>query len=160
MKLHVPASLLLLFIFGCVPQKKLTLQYVADRYTTTQNQSFLTHELLFLHHQDTLRMNVRIPFNHSTYDTVNNGIFHRCFPKKSSIYAFKLKPIRVENIPTEVNSYYKTNAVFKNRRAGAAFREIKKNTEFLHRNPGKYIDIDHRIYEIMEMWPDTDCAFE
>lgn len=148
-----------LVVSACSSQKKITVQYIGQQFTTTQNKSFLNNELLLLKGKDTIRMNVKLPYNSLALDTINNGILYRCFLKQNTLYTFKLKPICPEAIPDAVNSYYKINAVSSKRKC-STFSEIKKDTEFMYRNPGKYIDIDHKIYEIMELWPDKDCAFE
>lgn len=147
------------FAVACSSQKKITVQYIGQHFSTTENKSFLNNELVLLKGKDTIRMNVKLPYNSLTRDTINNGILYRCFLKQNTLYTFKLKPICPEAIPDAVNSYYKVNAV-SSRRKCSTFSEIKKDTEFMYRNPGKYIDIDHKIYEIMELWPDKDCAFE
>ena len=105
-------------------------------------------------------MNVKIPYNSVTGDTVNSGIYRRCFLRPGSIYTFRLKPTAEKDIPETLNTYYKTNGIFHGRRKGAPFSEEKKDTEFMQRNPGSFVDIDHRVYEIIELMPDKDCAYE
>lgn len=158
--LHLPIALFIaLVVSACSSQKKITVQYIGQQFTITQNKSFLNNELLLLKGKDTIRMNVKLPYNSLSLDTINNGILYRCFLKQNTLYTFKLKPICPEAIPEAVNSYYRINAVSSKRKC-SVFSEIKKDTEFIYRNPGKYVDIDHKIYEIMELWPDKDCAFE
>ncbi len=149
----------LLLICACSAQKKMTIQYIGQHYSATQNKSFVNDQLLLLKGRDTIRMNVKLPFDVANSDTINNGILYRCFLKKNKIYTIKLKAIPVDLIPDVVNSYYKLNAVFIKKNS-SHFTEIKKDTDFIQRNPGKYVDIDNKIYELLEIWPDTDCAFE
>jgi hypothetical protein len=118
----------------------------------------VNNELLLLKGNDTIHMNVKLPYNAAESDTINNGILYRCFLKVHKVYTLKLKRICSADIPDVVNSYYKINAV--NGKKCSIFTEIKKDTEFLQRNPGKYVDIDHKIYELTGISPDTDCAYE
>jgi hypothetical protein len=149
----------LICLAACSPQK-LTLRYLGQRYSKTQNKSFVNSELVFLREKDTIRMNLKIPYNSVASDTINTGIYRRCFLKIGSVYTFKLKPTAERDIPEALNSYYKINAVFMGKRKGAPFSEVEKDTEFMQRNPGSFIDIDHRVYEIVELLPDKDCAYE
>jgi hypothetical protein len=159
MKSITICTVLLLFFFACSTQKKITVQYIGQRYSGTQNKSFVNNELLLLKGKDTVHMNVKLPYNSVTGDTINNGILYRCFLKADKLYRIKLKCIRPAVIPDVVNSYYKINLLPSKKRC-ATFTEIKVDTEFLQRNPGKYVDINHRVYELLELSPDTDCAYE
>jgi hypothetical protein len=153
-------ALFILILYGCTTQKKLTLRYIAQRYTRTVNKSFLNNELLFLNGKDTLRMNVKLPYNPVASDTVNTGIYRRCHLKKDRVYSFKLKPVNGKDIPDVLNSYYKLNAIFSSEKRNATYTEVKKDTEFLQRNPGSFIDMNGQVYEIMELMPDQDCDYE
>jgi hypothetical protein len=150
---------LLTVMAACSFQKKITVQYIGQRYTSTENKSFLNNELLLLKGKDTIHMNVKLPFDPATSDTINNGILYRCFLKTNKLYTIKLKSICPADIPDVVNSYYKIN-VLPSKKNCSTFTEIKKDTEFLQRNPGKYVDIGHKIYELTGISPDTDCAYE
>lgn len=150
---------LLFIISSCSTQKKINVQYLNQRFSKTGNKSFLNNELILLKGKDTMRINVKIPYNSVTSDTINNGILYRCFFKPGKIYTLKLKRISVDSIPDAVNSYYKINTIASGKKK-STFKEIKKDTEFIYRNPGKYVDIDNKIYEVRSFWPDIDCAFE
>jgi hypothetical protein len=158
-KTFVLGIALLTVIAACSTQKKITAQYIGQRYTSTQNKSFVNNELLLLKGKDTIHMNVKLPYNLAESDTINNGILYRCFLKTNKLYTIKLKPICPADIPDVVNSYYKINTI-PSKKNCSTFTEIKMDTEFLQRNPGKYVDINNRVYELTGLWPDTDCAFE
>ena len=158
-KFFVTGFIVLSLFSACTTQKKITVQYLGQRYAPTQNKSFLNNTLILLKGNDTVLMNVKLPFDAAAADTINNGILFRCFLKEKQVYTIKLRAIRVDAIPDAVNSYYKINAIFSKKRT-RKFTEVKRDTEFLYRNPGKYVDINHRVYELLEIWPDKDCAFE
>lgn len=119
----------------------------------------MNNELMLLKGKDTIHMNVKLPYNSTESDTINNGILYRCFLKEKRTYTLKLKPICPTDIPEVINSYYRINTI-PTKKNCSSFTEVKKDTEFQQRNPGKYVDIDHRIYELMGISPDTDCAYE
>jgi hypothetical protein len=148
-----------MLLSACSSQKTISVQYIGQRYSGTQNKSFVNNELLLLKGKDTIRMNVKLPYNAAESDTINNGILYRCFLKEHKVYTLKLKRICPAAIPDVVNSYYKLNSA-PDKKNCSTFREIKTDTEFLQRNPGKYVDIDHKIYELTGIAPDTDCAYE
>lgn len=158
-KILIFSTVLLTLLSACSIQKTITVQYIGQQYSSTQNKSFVNNELLLLKGTDTLHMNVKLPYNSATGDTINNGILYRCFLKNNKIYTLKLKRIPPSAIPEVINSYYRVNGA-PGKKNSSTFREIKKDTEFLQRNPGKYVDINHRIYELLELSPDTDCAYE
>jgi hypothetical protein len=149
---------LIALISACSSQKEIIVQYIGQRYSKTQNKSFVNNELLLLKGKDTIHMNVKLPYDPATGDTINGGILYRCFLKADKLYTIKLKCIYAADIPDAVNSYYKINILQPGKRS--SFREIKKDTEYLRRNPGKYVDINNRVYELLQLSPDTDCAFE
>jgi hypothetical protein len=134
-------------------------QYLGQKYGPTFNNNFINNELILLRGKDTIRMNVKLPFDSEKEDTINEGILYRCSLKTDKTYTIKLKPATPKHIPAALNSYYKLNAVFPRKRS-SRFEEIRKTTEYMRTNPGKYVDIDHHVYELLEIWPDTDCAFE
>lgn len=119
----------------------------------------MNNQLLLLKGKDTLKMNVKLPYDPVNADTINNGILYRCFLKEKQVYVLKLKRICPADIPEAVNSYYRINALSSKKKC-STFSEIKTDTEFLQRNPGKYVDINHTIYELTGISPDTDCAYE
>jgi hypothetical protein len=133
---------------------------MGQHYSKTKNKSFVNSELVFLRGKDIIRMNLKIPYNPLTSDTINSGIYRRCYLKPGTLYTFKLRPVKASDIPDVLNSYYKINVVFDGRRRGAPFSEFEKDTEFLQRNPGSFVDIDSKVYEITELMPDRDCAYE
>jgi hypothetical protein len=157
-RFFVLGIVVLIMIFACSTQKKITVQYIGQRYSSTQNKSFVNNELLLLKGNDTIHMNVKLPYNSAESDTVNSGILYRCFLKTNKLYTIKLKPICPADIPDVINSYYKINAIPK--KNCSTFTEVKMDTEFQRRNPGKYVDIDHKLYELTGIVPDTDCAYE
>ena len=156
---YIAAIISLILVSACSSQKTITVQYIGQNFSSTFNKSFVNNELLLLKEKDTIRMNVKLPYDPVTGDTINNGILYRCHLKEKRSYVLKLKPICPLDIPEVVNSYYRINARSSKKRC-STFSEIKVDTEFLQRNPGKYVDINNRIYELMGISPDTDCAFE
>ena len=160
MKHFILYSLIFLLFVGCAAKKTLTGRYIGQRYSHTVNKSFINSELIFVDAKDTFRMNLKVPYNSSTSDTINTGIYRRCHLKKDRVYSFKLKPVNGKDIPDALNSYYQINAIFTSERRNATFVDVEKDTEFMHRNPGSFIDMDFHVYEIVELMPDKDCDYE
>lgn len=160
MKYSLLYSFIPILFLGCSANKVITGRFLGQKYTPTMNKSFVNSELLFLNGKDTLRMNLKVPYNSTTSDTINTGIYRRCHLKKDRAYSFKLKPVNGKDIPDALNSYYKINTIFTSERKNATFTEVEKDTEFMHRNPGSYIDINYQVYEIIELMPDKDCDYE
>lgn len=160
MKYLIPYSFIFILFFSCTGQKTLKGLFLGQRYTATANKSFVNSELLFLDGKDTFRFNVKVPYNPATSDTVNTGIYRRCHLKKDKVYSFKLKPVSAKSIPDALNSYYKINAIFTSEKRNATFTEVEKDTEFMHRNPGSFVDMHSHVYEIIELMPDNDCDYE
>jgi hypothetical protein len=139
--------------------RKIVMCYMGHKYTETQNTSFLNQELMFIKDKDSLIMNIKIPFDMSKSEILKQNVFYDCVLKIGIIYTFTLKKICGTEIPSEINSYYKTNTVFSETNC-SKFTETKKNTAYLSKgNYGKYIDIDNELYEIINLSPSDECKF-
>ncbi len=160
MRLLILYGIMFLFFFSCKAQEKMTLQYVGHQYKETKNKSFVNDELTFIRSEDTLRANVKVPFNQSNAQIINRGIFYNCHLKEDTVYTITLKKICVSDIPEAFNSYYKTNTIA-DKRDCSKFNEVEKNTEYNYTgNYGKYIDIDGILYEIIGLSPSDGCVFQ
>lgn len=152
MRLTVLYTIILLTICFYHTEKKLTLRYIGYEYKESKNKSFLNKELIFMRDEDTLRINLRLP-----YDAVNRTVFCRGFPhnyflKEDKRYTFTLKEICVTEIPEIFNSYYKINTIPDTTNC-SKFTEIEKDTEFSYiGNYEKYVDIDNVLYEIIDIY--------
>jgi hypothetical protein len=160
MKKLVLSTFILFSLLSCKTQESLLLQYIGYQYRETLNKSFIDKEMLFLKGKDSLIINIKIPFDLSKPEILNQGIFYNCHLKKDSIYTIKLKKICVSDIPDDFNSYYKTNGFFSDKNKCSRFTEIRKDTEYLYKgNYGKYIDINNELYEIIGLSPSDICFF-
>lgn len=116
--------------------------------------------MVFLNGLDTLRMNVKIPFDVKGTEIINLGIFYNCHLKVDSLYTICLKKICIKDIPEFHNSYYKTNAKFDTEDC-SKFIEFDRNTEYEYKgNYGMYVDIDNILYQIIGLTPNDMCVFQ
>ncbi|MES2573772.1 MAG: hypothetical protein V4572_02410 [Bacteroidota bacterium] len=138
---------------------KITARYVGQKYKETQNISFLNDELQFLKDKDNLVINIKIPYDSTKPEILKQGIFYNCELKHNIVYTFTLKKICVSDIPSEFNSYYKTNATFSDSNC-SKFTEKKVNTNYQFKGTyGKYVDIDNELYEVIDLLPNDNCNF-
>lgn len=106
-------------------------------------------------------MNLRLPYDSSTKNIVDAGLFYSCQIALDSLYTFTLKKITSNAIPIEWNSYYKTNAIFLGGNKKHKFKEKEKDTEYMYKgNYGKFVDIDNGLYEITLLLPTLGCALQ
>lgn len=160
MRLLLLYGIILLSFFGCKAQEKVTLRYIDHQYKETKNKSFINDELIFLKNDnDTLRVNVKIPFNTDKSEIINRGIYYNCYLKEGVVYTIEWKKICINDIPDVPNSYYKTNTIA-DKMDCSKIKEIEKNTKYQYvGNYGKYIDIDGTLYEIVGLTPSDGCTF-
>lgn len=160
MRRLISSGIILISLFGCKVQEKLVATYIGYQYKETKNNSFIRREFVFLEKNDTVFVNIRIPFDTEKPQIVNPGIFYDCNLKENTVYTILLKKICVSNIPKAFNSYYKTNTVF-DRKDCSKFIEIEKNTEYKYTgNYGKYVDIAGMLFEVIGLSPDDGCNFQ
>jgi hypothetical protein len=155
---------LLLSLFFCKAQEEviIELRYIDDRYNETLNESFVNRNMIFIAENDTLNINLKLPFNINNPMLFNTGIFYNCHLQQDSVYTITLKKICVNDIPEICNSYYKINAIFDDKDC-SKFTEIQKNTPYEYicgysKGYGKFVDIDNVLYEITDLIP-HDCCF-
>lgn len=159
MKTIIVFAIMLFTLCGCKAQDKITLCYIGYQYKETKNNSFLNKQLLFTHNEDTLKMNLRLPFDISNHNVIDSGIFYNCHLKKGTTYTITLKKTCVTDIHETFNSYYNINTI-PDKTDCSRFIEIRKNTRFRYfGNYGKYVDIDGVLYEIIGLSPDDDCCY-
>ena len=159
MKTIIVFVIMLFTLCGCKAQDKITLCYIGYQYKETKNNSFLNKQLLFTHNEDTLKMNLRLPFDISNHNVIDSGIFYNCHLKKGTTYTITLKKTCVTDIHETFNSYYNINTI-PDKTDCSRFIEIRKNTRFRYfGNYGKYVDIDGVLYEIIGLSPDDDCCY-
>ena len=145
-------------VCSCKAQENLKMQYVGNQTSESFNSSFINNTFIFLRDNDTLKMNVKVPFDLEKMEINSRGLYYNCILRTGTVYTFSLKKIKPSDIPEEYNSYYKTNLVLNNENS-SKFQEIKKNTSYLYKgNYEKYIDINNVLYEIVDLSPNTDCA--
>lgn len=150
---------MLFTFFSCKAQEKVTLRYIGHQYKETKNKSFVNDELTFIKNNDTLRVNIKVPFNESDAQIINRGIYYNCHLKEDTVYTLTLKKICANDIPEAFNSYYKTNTI-PDKKDCSKFTEIEKNTDYEYKgNYGKYVDIDGVLYEIIGLSPDNNCFY-
>lgn len=151
---------ILAFISFCSykAQEKLTLKYLGYTYNETNNESFINRKLWFLKYdEDTLKVNIKMPFDRKDPKIINSGIYYNCSLKESITYILTFKKININNIPEGYNSYYKINGIFKDNNS-SEFNEFKKNTPYLYRGYyGRFVDIDGNLYEVIDVEPSNDC---
>lgn len=152
-------GIMLFTFFSCKAQEKVTLRYIGHQYKETKNKSFVNDELTFIKNNDTLRVNIKVPFNESDAQIINRGIYYNCHLKEDTVYTLTLKKICANDIPEAFNSYYKTNTI-PDKKDCSKFTEIEKNTDYEYKgNYGKYVDIDGVLYEIIGLSPDNNCFY-
>ena len=160
MRTLILTGIMIISLFGCKAHEKIVATYIGYKYKGTKNDSFIRQELVFLEKNDTLLINIRMPFDTKQPQIVNPGIFYNCHLKENTVYTLMLKKICVSHIPKAFNSYYKTNTISKKTNC-SKFKEIEKNTEYQYTgNYGKYLDIDGTLYEIIGLSPDEGCNFQ
>lgn len=145
---------------GCKAQDKITGRYLGYQFNSTQNISYLSQELKFINaDKDTLKINLRLPYDTISHNVINHGIYYNCHLKEDTVYTFTLKKICSNDIPEAYNSYYKTNTV-PDKKDFSKFTEVEKNTEYNYiGNYGKYVDIGGVLYEVIGISPDDSCFY-
>lgn len=153
-------SLLLLSVVSCKAQEKVTARYIGHRYKESKNKSFINNQLLFLNGNDTVQMNLRVPFDMSKPEIIDRGIYYNCHLKSDTVYTIKLKKICVSDMPDVPNNYYKINTI-PDKKDCSKFTEVEKNTGYKYEgNYGKYVDVKNVLYEIIGLSPSGDCIFQ
>lgn len=144
----------------CKAQDKIIGRYLGYQFNSTQNVSYLSQELKFINtNKDTLKVNLRLPYDTTSHDVINRGIYYNCHLKEDTIYTLTLKKICVSDIPEAYNSYYKTNAI-PDKKDCSKFTEIEKNNAYEYKgNYGKYVDIGGVLYEVIGLSPDDSCFY-
>ncbi|SFO17548.1 hypothetical protein SAMN05421741_1249 [Paenimyroides ummariense] len=159
MRILVAYGIILFLCFSCKAQERMTLRYVGQNYKETKNKSFINNELKFIRNGDTLRFSIKVPYDASKRQFINEGIFYNCHLKKETIYDITLKKICVTDIPEAFYSYYKTNTIM-NEIDCSKFTEVEKDTEYKYLGKyGKYLDIEGVLYEVIGLSPDNGCVF-
>jgi hypothetical protein len=151
------------FLFSlnnCFAQEKLIVHYIGSQLKSTKNYSFLSKELKFLkENKDTLKMNIRLPYDTINHKIIDMGIFYNCHLREDTVYIIILKKICVNDITDVPNSYYKINTI-PDKNDCSLFTEMEKNTIYKYEgNYGKYVDINNELFEIMGLSPSNDCFF-
>ena len=145
--------------FGCKAQGKIVSKYIGYQYKETNNNSFIKRELLFLEKNDTLRINIRLPFDTKNPQIINPGIYYNCHLKVDTVYTISLKKICAGDIPDVYNSYYKTNTI-PDKNDCSKFTEVVNNTPYEYKGHyGEYVDINGGLYEITGLSPGDGCSF-
>jgi len=141
-------------------QETVTMRYIGRRYQETMNKSFKNEELVFLKNNDTLLMNIKLPFDAFNPRIFAPGVYYDCRLIQNVDYTFTIKKISVKDLPENDHSYYKINARFSDDSAPSRFTQVKKNTKYASRgNYGKYVDINNELYEITALLPDGSCIY-
>ena len=160
MRLSILNMFMFIFILGCTTQQKITLKYIGCQYSPTLNVSFLNKSLIFLKGKDTIKLNVKIPFDSIKNEVINMGIYFNCFLKKDSTYVIILKkvcPVEMNDVPS---NYYKINCI-KNVINCSKFTEVRLNTTYKYEgNYGSYVDFKNSIYRIVSLNPSDNCSFQ
>lgn len=150
------------FLFSCYTckgQEKLTICYIGRRYETTKNKSFINEKLMFLQNNDSLFVNVKLPYEPVNHQIIDRGIYYNCHLKEDTIYPITLKKICTDKINDAPNSYYLSNSV-PDKGDCSRFTEFGKNTAYKYEgNYGKYVDIKGSLYEIIKLTPSDGCVF-
>jgi len=149
--------------FGCKAQNLLKyqdLKYAGVSYQGTLNSSFVNKRIVFTQGADSIVFNVKIPWDSTTKNINDPGIFYNCTLKQDTVYSFVLKKVSPAAIPKGYNSYYLSNGKFHDIKK-SKFTEISKNTPYKYQGTnGMFIDIDHDLLLIEKMSPTTDCVFQ
>ena len=144
-----------LVLCHCKAQEELSLTYICYQYKGTQNRSFLNKELILKTDGDTIRMNLRLPYDSIHHNVIDRGLLYNCHLKKGVKYTFTLQKKCIFDIPSFFNSYYRTNTI-PDKNDYSKFIEIKKDTEYDYRGDyGRYVDIKGCLYEIKRIYPNN-----
>lgn len=150
---------MLFTFFSCKAQEKAALRYIGHQYKVTKNKSFVNNELTFIKDKDTLKVNIKVPFDERNAEIINRGIYYNCHLKEDTVYTITLKKICSTDIPEVFNSYYKTNTI-PDKKDCSKFTEVEKNTNYEYKgNYEKYVDIDGVLYEVIGISPDDSCFY-
>jgi len=162
-KKHIIFIILSCFnIYNCVAQKVTTYNKIVYRgcsVSKTVNKCFVNKKLLFTKNNDTIIINQKLPFRLQHATLYDYGIYYNCHLEVDTAYSFKLKKIKLSDIPILHNSYYRINADFIDSLNLSKYIDIRKNTSFLIKGYyDKFFDINNEIYEIIELSPLTGCG--
>lgn len=80
-----------LVLSHCKAQEELSLTYIGYQYKGTQNRSFLNKELILKTDGDTIRMNLRLPYDSIHHNVIDRGLLYNCHLKKGVKYIFILQ---------------------------------------------------------------------
>ena len=80
-----------LVLCHCKAQEELSLTYIGYQYKGTQNRSFLNKELILKTDGDTIRMNLRLPYDSIHHNVIDRGLLYNCHLKKGVKYTFTLQ---------------------------------------------------------------------
>jgi len=137
------------------------MKYLGKSYEGTKNKSFVNKRMSFLNGNDSVFINVKLPFNEADSKIIDAGLYRNCILQEGNIYTLQLKKICLTNIPNEYESYYKTNAIFSDSRDCSSFVETKKDTQYIYKGRyDRYVDINNRIYEVMSLSPPSGCSYD
>ena len=70
--------IMLLVLSHCKAQEELSLTYIGYQYKGTQNRSFLNKELILKTDGDTIRMNLRLPYDSIHHNVIDCGLLYNC----------------------------------------------------------------------------------
>lgn len=141
MKVLVICVVFIITCLNCKAQEQITGSYMGYQYTKTKNTSFINMQLLFLNNNDTLTLNVKLPFDREKATVQDFGIFYNCHLKEDTVYTITLQKICADSIKDMPNSYYIINTIPNNEDC-SKFTEVEKNTVYKYEgNYGMYVDI-------------------
>jgi len=160
MKKIVFYSAVLLIVYSCKGQQQIRGRYEGNAYKETLNESFINSELRFINGSDTLKLNLKLPFDRDKHQVNDRGIFYNCHLKKDTMYSITLKKICAADIVDVPVCYYMINTIPDGKEC-YRFTEVAKTTEYRDAgNYGKYVDVGGVLYEIVSLSPNGSCSFQ
>ncbi|MDO6433296.1 hypothetical protein Q4E93_21980 [Flavitalea sp. BT771] len=153
-------SALTLIVCSCKGQLQIKGRYEGNVYKETLNDSFINSELRFINGSDTVKLNLKLPFDRDKRQVNDRGIFYNCHLKKDTVYSITLKTICAADIVDVPVCYYKINTI-PDVKECFRFTEVAKTTEYRDiGNYGKYVDMGGVLYEIVRLSPNSSCYFQ
>jgi len=161
MRISIVFGLIGYMCFNCNAQASITfkdIKYLGKSYEGTKNTSFVSKRMSFLNGEDSVFINIRLPFDVADSEIIDRGLYSNCILQEGSIYTLQLKKICLTAIPKEYESYYRTNAIFSDSSDCSLFVETEKNTKYMYKGKyERYVDINNRIYEVVSVSPSSGC---
>ena len=150
--------ILLTHCFLAQSQDVMKLKFVGNELSNTKNKSFVNNTYIFLEGKDTLKLNIKLPYDSENREVVNRGFYRNCLLKEGEEYEIRLKKICLDKIPFAYHSYYRSNTKLDSTDC-SHFLEYQSDTDFKYQgNYGMYVDFDNYLYQVVSLYPSEGCS--